>query len=362
MTTRHFLWATALTLTVASVAMAQSRATTADVTGTVLDQTNAALPGATVTATNTGTNAVRSTTTDGQGRFTIPALPPGTYTVVCELTGFTTEKAEHVTLTLGEWRMLEFNLRVAGTTEEVRVSEQAPLVDIQNTSVSSVVSQEQIETPADQRPQLHLVLGHHAGRDRRPDAAAGRVGHVRADVRRPARAVEQHHGRRPRQQRHHASAACARRSARRPCASSRCSRTPIRRSSARRRGGVVNIVTKSGTNTTCRQRLRVLPRRRAERQGLLREVRPGRERRSTRTRRRTARSSSAATLGGPIRQEPDVLLRVVRAARRRGQQLRHHRRHDDRCATRSPDALGTPLQILSSAGFPVADGNSRTRS
>ena len=54
MTTRHFLWAAALTLTVASVAMAQSRATTADVTGTVLDQTNAALPGATVTATNTG--------------------------------------------------------------------------------------------------------------------------------------------------------------------------------------------------------------------------------------------------------------------------------------------------------------------
>ena len=146
MTTRHFLWAAALTLTVASVAMAQSRATTADVTGTVLDQTDAALPGATVTATNTATNAVRSTTTDGQGRFTIPALPPGTYTVVCELTGFTTEKAEHVTLTLGEWRMLEFNLRVAGTTEEVRVSEQAPLVDIQNTSVSSVVSQEQIES------------------------------------------------------------------------------------------------------------------------------------------------------------------------------------------------------------------------
>ena len=135
MTTRHFLWAAAFTLTVASGSMAQSRATTADLTGTVLDQTNAAVPGATVTATNVDTNAVRTTTSDNQGRYTIPALPPGTYTVTCELTGFGTERVEQVTLTLGEWRTLEFTLRVAGTTEEVRVSVQAPLVDIQNTAV-----------------------------------------------------------------------------------------------------------------------------------------------------------------------------------------------------------------------------------
>jgi Carboxypeptidase regulatory-like domain/TonB dependent receptor-like, beta-barrel len=146
MTPRRLLWAAVLTLTMTPGAMAQSRATTADLTGNVFDQTNAALPGATVTATNTATNAVRITVTDGQGRFTIPALPPGTYAVTCELTGFTTERSEQVTLSLGEWRVLEFALRVAGATEQVSVSAQAPLVDIQNTAVSNVVSQDQIQS------------------------------------------------------------------------------------------------------------------------------------------------------------------------------------------------------------------------
>src|SRR5262245_28281525 len=145
MTIRHFVWAAVLALMTAAGAMAQTRATTADLSGTVLDQTNAVLPGATITATNTETNAVRTATTDERGRFTIPALPPGTYTITSELSGFGADKTE-VTLALGEWRTLDFTLRVAGTTEEVRVVEAAPLVDIKNTAVSSVVSQDQIES------------------------------------------------------------------------------------------------------------------------------------------------------------------------------------------------------------------------
>ena len=88
MTIRHFVWAAVLVLTTAPGAMAQTRATAADLTGTVLDQTNSVLPGATITATNADTNAVRTATTDDRGRYTIPALPPGTYTVTCELSGF----------------------------------------------------------------------------------------------------------------------------------------------------------------------------------------------------------------------------------------------------------------------------------
>jgi hypothetical protein len=130
----------------APAAAAQTRATTADLTGTVADQTGGVLPGATITATNTATNAVRDTVTDGQGRYAIPALPPGTYTVTCELAGFTARKTEGVALALGEARHLEFTLSVAGTTEEVSVEVAAPLVDIQNTAVSSVLSQEQIDS------------------------------------------------------------------------------------------------------------------------------------------------------------------------------------------------------------------------
>ena len=58
-TVRLVLWVATLTAAMAPAAMAQSRATTADLTGTVADQTGDVLPGATVTATNMATNAVR---------------------------------------------------------------------------------------------------------------------------------------------------------------------------------------------------------------------------------------------------------------------------------------------------------------
>src|SRR5437899_2055949 len=83
-------WLAAAILTAAS-ARAQTRATTADLTGIVFDQSRAVLPGVMVTATNTDTNQTRSATTDAVGHFTIPALPPGVYAVKAELPGFATE-------------------------------------------------------------------------------------------------------------------------------------------------------------------------------------------------------------------------------------------------------------------------------
>src|SRR5262249_3741083 len=158
-----------------------------DLTGNVVDQTNAVLPGVTVTATNTATNAVRITTTDGQGRFTIPALPPGTYTVTCELTGFTTEKSEQVTLTLGEWRggrVAGDRVRAQGGRHERRSQSQRAGAARRHSKHGRlerrVAGSDRLA--ADQRPKLHLLLGHHAGRHRRPDAAARCVGDVGADL------------------------------------------------------------------------------------------------------------------------------------------------------------------------------------
>ena len=62
------------------IAAGQTRATTADLGGTIVDQSSSVLPGATVTAQNIETNHARSAMTDEQGHFLIPALPPGTYT------------------------------------------------------------------------------------------------------------------------------------------------------------------------------------------------------------------------------------------------------------------------------------------
>ena len=76
---RHLVGLTAALIVGCAVQVdAQTRATSADVAGTVLDQSDAVLPGVTVTARNTETNQVRSATTDVRGQFVIPALPPGT--------------------------------------------------------------------------------------------------------------------------------------------------------------------------------------------------------------------------------------------------------------------------------------------
>ena len=75
----------------ARAALAQGRATTADLAGLVVDASRAVLPGVTVTIINAGTGLERVVTSGADGRFTIPALPPGTYSLRLELSGFATE-------------------------------------------------------------------------------------------------------------------------------------------------------------------------------------------------------------------------------------------------------------------------------
>ena len=125
---------------------AQTRATSADLTGVVLDESRAVLPGVTVTATNAETNLVRSVVTDAIGRFSIPALPPGIYDVKAELGGFATQSRQGMVLQLGTSVTVDFTLRIAGTREEITVTGAAALIDTQQTAVSTVVSQQQIES------------------------------------------------------------------------------------------------------------------------------------------------------------------------------------------------------------------------
>jgi hypothetical protein len=69
-------------------AFAQARAAGGDVTGTVRDITGGVLPGTTITAANQETGVSRAATSDEAGRYLLPALPPGTYTVDATLPGF----------------------------------------------------------------------------------------------------------------------------------------------------------------------------------------------------------------------------------------------------------------------------------
>jgi hypothetical protein len=129
-----------------TVAAGQTRATTADLSGTIYDQSRGVLRDVAVTATNVDTGVMRAGTTDEGGRFAFPALAPGVYTVRAELKGFAPQVRERVELTLGAAVDLEIAMGLAGATAEVSVTAETPIVDTRRTAVASVVSQQQIES------------------------------------------------------------------------------------------------------------------------------------------------------------------------------------------------------------------------
>jgi hypothetical protein len=115
------------------------------IVGQVVDSTKGAMPGATVTVINTGTNAQRVTNTDAEGRFSVPNLPPATYTVRVELSGFATTEVKDIILRNGEVGRPTITLGLANVSENVTVVGMSPLLQTTNASVSQTITQKQIE-------------------------------------------------------------------------------------------------------------------------------------------------------------------------------------------------------------------------
>src|SRR5687767_6601208 len=90
----HRLILAALISVLALTLPASAQTTTATAQGTVRDQDQAVLPGATVTVRNVQTGFVRTTVTDDRGAYSVTFLPPGLYEIVVELSGFRTERRE----------------------------------------------------------------------------------------------------------------------------------------------------------------------------------------------------------------------------------------------------------------------------
>ena len=111
----------------------------------MLDASKAVLPGATVVVTSKSTGAVRETVTDSDGRFTITSLAPGAYTVRVELPGFEPKQYD-VVLGVGQIETVGAELGLAGLTEQVTVSAQAPVLDVSSARTGVNVSPVEIES------------------------------------------------------------------------------------------------------------------------------------------------------------------------------------------------------------------------
>lgn len=109
-------------------AFAQSQATTAEINGRVTDAQGGVLPGATVTVKSGDTGYTRSVVANAEGLYAIPLLPPGNYDLVAELTGFGPTRRSLV-LNVGATQTINVQLQVGGVQETVTVAAGSPLVE-----------------------------------------------------------------------------------------------------------------------------------------------------------------------------------------------------------------------------------------
>ena len=141
----------------AAPALAQQ--TTGNITGRIVDGQGAAVPGVTVTARNPQTGFVRSDVSDGEGIYRLTALPVGAYEVTGELSGFSTYNRKDVTVNVAQTTDMNIELKLAGVSESVQVTAEVPMVKTTDSSVGGVVDVTKIESlPLNGRQFANLAM------------------------------------------------------------------------------------------------------------------------------------------------------------------------------------------------------------
>jgi hypothetical protein len=122
-----------------------AQTTTATVSGVVRDAQGGGIPSSTITAIQTDTGQSRQTVSGAAGDYTVPNLPIGTYRITASASGFKTTVIPSIELQVNQVARIDLNLEVGGIAEQVTVTEQAPLLETESTSVGQVVENQSIE-------------------------------------------------------------------------------------------------------------------------------------------------------------------------------------------------------------------------
>ncbi len=140
----------------ASPALAQG---SGQIEGAIRDEQGSVLPGATISLRNEESGVNRIVASEPDGRYVFPALSPGRYLLRAELSGFATQEVRGVVITIGLELRRDFTLKIQAVAETVTVSAESPVVDTTKAEVSGVVTRQQIETlPINSRQYLSLAL------------------------------------------------------------------------------------------------------------------------------------------------------------------------------------------------------------
>ena len=121
--------------------IALAQVTQGTILGTVSDSSGGVIPGVNVVVRNVETGISRTVTTDAAGRFRAPQLGLGSYEVTAEAAGFQTAVRTGITLTVGREAVVDFSLQVGAVAERITVTGEAPLIETTKATVSSLVDE-----------------------------------------------------------------------------------------------------------------------------------------------------------------------------------------------------------------------------
>lgn len=123
---------------------ASAQSTTATLSGSVMDQTGAVVPGVSILVINVAQGFQRSTLTSGEGVFIIPLLPPGNYTVKAERQGFSPAEQKNVILNVSDQVVIKMYLKVGDISQTIEIVDGAPLID-QSPAVATLVDRSLVD-------------------------------------------------------------------------------------------------------------------------------------------------------------------------------------------------------------------------
>jgi len=152
------LWLVGVVYAISQFALGQG-ASTGDLHVTVKDPKGSVVTNATVKVKDVAKGIERPGSSDGEGGYSVRQLPPGTYTVTVDAAGFTGVEATNVNITVGQLAELPIGLNVATGKEVVEVTSEAEIVETSRTSTTDTIGERKIEDlPINGRNYIQFTL------------------------------------------------------------------------------------------------------------------------------------------------------------------------------------------------------------